>query len=96
MTRARAAAPPARDSERVVRVLLVIEDRALANTIDLTLRHGSYVRQIESTVKGAKAALADWKPQLLLLDIDLEAGADRKSTRLNSSHPVLSRMPSSA
>jgi len=75
MTRAHAAAPPARDSERAARVLLVIEDRALANTIDLTLRHGSYLRRIEATVKGAKAAIANWKPQLLLLDIDLEAGA---------------------
>ena len=75
MTRARAAAPPARDSERAVRVLLVIEDQALANTVDLTLRHGGYVRRSASTVMDAKGALADWKPHLLVLDIDLEAGA---------------------
>lgn len=75
MTRARAAAPPARDSERAVRVLFVIEDQALANTVDLTLRHGGYVRRSASTVTDAKAALADWKPHLLVLDIDLEAGA---------------------
>jgi two-component system KDP operon response regulator KdpE len=74
--RATPPAPPApREPERVVRVLRVIEDRALANTIDLTLRHGSYVRRAESTVKAAKAAIAEWKPHLLLLDIDLEAGA---------------------
>ena len=71
----RPAAPAARDSERAFRVLLVIEDRALANTIDLTLRHGGYVRRSADTVKDAKAALADWKPHLLLLDIDLESGA---------------------
>ena len=29
-------------------------------------------------------------------DVRVEDGKDRKSTRLNSSHPVLSRMPSSA
>lgn len=78
MARMHTGAPAPRQPERVVRalrVLLVIGDRALANTIDLTLRHGSYLRRIEDTVKGAKAALADWKPQLLLLDIDLEAGA---------------------
>ena len=74
MTRARAVAPPARDLERAVRVLLVIEDRALANTVDLTLRHGGYVRRSESTVKTAKVALSDWKPHLLILDIDLESG----------------------
>jgi two-component system KDP operon response regulator KdpE len=75
MARARAASPAARDSERAVRVLLVIEDRALANTVDLTLRHGGYVRRSAGTVKEAKSALADWKPHLLLLDIDLESGA---------------------
>ncbi|MEP6694907.1 MAG: response regulator transcription factor [Chloroflexota bacterium] len=64
-----------KDAERAVRVLLVIEDQALANTIDLTLRHGSYLRRTEDTVDGARAAIRDWKPHLLLLDIDLEAGA---------------------
>lgn len=56
-------------------MLLVIEDRALANTIDLTLRHGGYLRRTETTVDGARSAIAEWKPQLVLLDIDLEAGA---------------------
>ena len=56
-------------------MLLVIEDRALANTVDLTLRHGGYVRRSAATVKDARDALAEWKPHLLLLDIDLEAGA---------------------
>ena len=65
----------ARESERAVRVLLVIGDAALANTIDLTLRHGGYLRRSESTVTGARSAFADWRPHLLLLDIDLEAGA---------------------
>lgn len=53
----------------------MLGDRALANTVDLTLRHGSYLRRSESTVKDARAAIAEWKPQLLLIDIDLEAGA---------------------
>ncbi len=75
MARTRPGAPAARESEPAFRVLLVIEDRALANTIDLTLRHGGYVRRSEATVKDARAALAHWKPHLLLLDIDLEAGA---------------------
>src|SRR6185503_1494960 len=66
---------PAKDAERAVRVLLVIEDRALANTIDLTLRHGGYLRRSEASVEAAKAAISDWKPHLILLDIDLEAGA---------------------
>jgi DNA-binding response OmpR family regulator len=56
-------------------VLLVLGDRALANTADLTLRHGGYVRRFAGTVNDAKAAIAESKPDLLLVDIDLEAGA---------------------
>ena len=48
---------------------------ALANTVDFTLRHGAYERRFASTVNAAQAALADWKPHLLVLDIDLEQGA---------------------
>lgn len=58
-----------------MRVLIALGDRALANTIDLTLRHGSYVRRSAGTVREARVAIADWKPHLILLDIDLEAGA---------------------
>jgi DNA-binding response OmpR family regulator len=72
---ARAATPAPKAPERSVRVLIALGDRALANTIDLTLRHGSYVRRAEGSVGAARAAMADWKPHLLLLDIDLEAGA---------------------
>lgn len=46
----------------------------MANTVDLILRHGSgYVGRSEGTMKDCKAALAVWRPHLLLLDIDLEA-----------------------
>jgi two-component system KDP operon response regulator KdpE len=62
-------------SKGTIRVLVVLADRALANTIDLTLRHGTYVRRSAANVLDAKAALTKWKPHLLVLDIDLEAGA---------------------
>ena len=55
-------------------MLLVIGDKALGNTIDLTLRHGHYVRRLAATVGDAKAAIVDWKPHLLMVDIDTEAG----------------------
>src|SRR3954468_5807825 len=60
---------------RAIRVLVVLADRALANTMDLTLRHGGYVRRSAATVNDAQAVLSDWKPHLMLLDIDLQAGA---------------------
>ncbi len=56
-------------------MLLVIGDRALANTVDFTLRHGVYIRRFEGGIPDAKAAIAEWKPHLVILDIDLEAGA---------------------
>ena len=33
---------------------------------------------------------------LLIIQLDIPKGSDRKSTRLNSSHTIQSRMPSSA
>jgi two-component system KDP operon response regulator KdpE len=60
---------------RQVRVLSVVGDQALANTVDLTLRHGSYVRRSAGTVMAARESVTEWKPHLLVLDIDLEAGA---------------------
>jgi len=39
-----AAAPAARDPDRAMRVLVVLGDRALANTIDFTLQHGNFLR----------------------------------------------------
>lgn len=75
MPQAHATPAPAKASARSVRVLIALGDRALANTIDLTLRHGSYVRRIEGALEAARSAIRDWKPHLVLLDIDLEAGA---------------------
>ena len=75
MPQTRSSAARARSTERAVRVLLVVGDRALANTIDLTLHHSAYTARLADTVSAAKAALADWRPHLLIVDIDLEAGA---------------------
>jgi two-component system KDP operon response regulator KdpE len=74
MAEARAAEPSGKRPDRTIRVLLVLGDKPLANTVDLTLRHGRYERRIAATVADAKAALADWKPHLLIVDIDAETG----------------------
>ena len=74
MAQAGAAEPAARGSERAARVLLVIGDKPLANTIDLTMRHGHYARRVAETVNDAKTTIAEWKPHLLLVDIDTENG----------------------
>lgn len=65
----------ARAPDRAVRVLIALGDVALANTVGFTLRHGAYEQRFATAVDEAKAALANWKPDLLILDIDLEGGA---------------------
>lgn len=57
-----------------VRVLVAMSDTALAKLVALTLRHGSYEQRIAATVDEARRALDEWKPGLLLVDIDLENG----------------------
>jgi DNA-binding response OmpR family regulator len=74
MPEAHTAPPAQKGPDRTIRVLLVVSDRALANTVDLTLRHGSYLRRVAATVVEARSAIAEWKPHLLVVDIDLEAG----------------------
>jgi DNA-binding response OmpR family regulator len=68
------AEPAARGSDRAIRVLLVIGDKALANTVELTLRHGPYARRVVGAVAESKNAIDQWKPHLLLVDIDIEGG----------------------
>ena len=45
---------------------------------------------------GLKEVIAKAQPDLILVHGDTTTTLDRKSTRLNSSHPTTSRMPSSA
>lgn len=55
-----------------MRVLVVVDDPALANVIDLTFRHGNYTRRVAATVGEARASIAEWAPHVLLVDIDIE------------------------
>ena len=54
------------------------------------------VTGIDSTVKVADGLLISFTGADGSWNTSLAIPADRKSTRLNSSHPLLSRMPSSA
>ncbi|MDE3097365.1 MAG: response regulator transcription factor [Chloroflexota bacterium] len=57
-----------------VRALLVVGDEALAKLVDLTLRHGNYERRSAGTVAEARAVIEEWRPHLILVDVDLERG----------------------
>ena len=58
----------------------------------------SLVREISNTVGELESAGIECKLSVIWLDIDSVrvVVSDRKSTRLNSSHEFVSRMPSSA
>lgn len=64
----------ASDSDGATRVLLVIGDEALANTVYLTLRHLRYDRRVVTTVADGRCTIEEWKPHLLVVEIDVEAG----------------------
>ena len=71
-------------------VLLVEDDQMLGSAIVDGLRRHFAVDWVR-TLADAETALRSTSPEFVILDL-----GDRKSTRLNSSHRALSRMPSSA
>jgi two-component system alkaline phosphatase synthesis response regulator PhoP len=54
------------------RALLVIDRRVLADVVSLALNHGHYIIRVASTGQEAKTAVADWRPHLIVLDMDIE------------------------
>lgn len=59
----------------VARVLVVIEQTPLVEVIKLALRHGPYVTRVARTLAEAARALAEWRPHLAILDMDVVASA---------------------
>ena len=90
-------APPAR-------VMVVEDDETVADVLREVLSGEPFDLLFADTAEKAMAIVTENCPDLILTDISLPGKKtgldvmrqDRKSTRLNSSHPRLSRMPSSA
>lgn len=53
------------------RALLVIDQPVLADVVRLALNHGHYTTRVAGSVDEAVAALADWQPHLVVLDMDI-------------------------
>jgi len=50
----------------------VIEQPVLADIVSLALNHGHYIIRVASTGQEATAAVADWRPHLVVLDMDVD------------------------
>lgn len=57
------------------RALLVIDQLVLADIVRLALSHGHYTTRIAQTVEEASTALVDWRPHLVILDMDFAGSA---------------------
>jgi two-component system KDP operon response regulator KdpE len=55
--------------------LLVIERLVLAEVVKLALSHGQYLTSVTRTIEDSAAALARWKPHLVVLDMDTPASS---------------------
>ena len=53
------------------RALLVIDQRVLADVVKLALSHGHYTTRVADTAEQASTALTDWRPHLVVLDMDI-------------------------
>jgi two-component system KDP operon response regulator KdpE len=86
--------PPGPPSPGVpTRVLLVLDQPVVAELVKLTLSHGAFETQQAVSAAEALVVLGQWRPHLLLLDMDLEGvhGArvmDRIGPRAAGGAPV--------
>ena len=56
------------------RCLIVTQDRFLGRLIHLVMDHGMYERAHKSDAREAERAIDEWRPHLMILDIDLDEG----------------------
>ena len=83
--------------------ILILDSITLGDDISLDkLKElGEVITYPQSSREEAKQRITEHNPEVIItnkvvIDEAVLSGADRKSTRLNSSHNVISRMPSSA
>ena len=63
------------------RALLVIDQRVLADVAKLALSHGQYTTRVARTLEESSAAVADWQPHLIVLDMEIPASSVLESIR---------------
>ena len=73
------------------RALLVIDQRVLADVVNLALSHGHYTTRVVDTAEQVSTALTDWRPHLLVVDMDIAGSGILE--RLGDATPAGSRLP---
>ena len=63
------------EQERALRVYVYTSQRFLAEMIKLTLDHGVYVTRAGHNVTDAATIIRDWRPHLVVVDLDSEGDA---------------------
>jgi DNA-binding response OmpR family regulator len=68
---------PSRDQRlrTPARALLMIKQPVLAEIVKLALNHGQYSARVAQTAAEASVALAEWRPHLAILDMDIAESA---------------------
>ena len=77
-----------------VKVLVVDDSNTIRRSAEAYLRQAGFEVVLADDGFDALSKISDHHPQVIFVDIMMPR--DRKSTRLNSSHLSVSRMPSSA
>ena len=78
------------------RVLIVDDEQSMCELIEADMRMRGFTVSWHTSGEDALETLASSDWDVVLTDLRMPGLEDRKSTRLNSSHTDISRMPSSA
>jgi DNA-binding response OmpR family regulator len=73
------------EPDHLLHVMVLTEQRLLAEMVDLTLNHGVYVVRTARDVGGAEAIIGAWHPHLAV--VDLESGGEWVIQRFGRDHP---------
>ena len=92
------------DGDRIPKVLVVDDEPNIRELVEVALKFHGCAVAVSASGKDALHQVETYQPDLMILDVmlpDMDGfevcrTLDRKSTRLNSSHAITSRMPSSA
>ena len=73
------------EKEQLLRVVVLTEQRLLAEMVKLTLNHGVYVTRDARSVSAATAIIREWQPHLAVVDLD--SGGDQLLRQIAPDHP---------